>query len=141
MDPLWELEHSVETKADLPFAWAYLSNVANWDDPPAEFALKGPFADGARGTTKMPGQPTREWNLRDVRPPETYTVAGDLGGATLSCIWTFEPAGEGRARLTQRLVLDGEKAAEYREPVEAAFAPNLAPGMARIAAAIERYAS
>ena len=119
-------------------AWAFMSNVSNWTDPPAEFILDGPFADGSRGATVMPGQPEREWHLRDVRPPETYTVVGDLGGATLSCIWTFEPIGAASTRLTQRLVLEGEKAGEFRDPIEAAFGPNLAPGMARIAALIER---
>jgi hypothetical protein len=115
-----------------------MSNVSNWSDPPAEFSLDGPFADGSRGATVMPGQSVREWRLRDVHPPQTYTVVGDLGGATLSCIWTFEPLGVASTRLTQRLVLEGEKAAEFRDAIEAAFGPNLAPGMARIAASIER---
>ena len=137
--PEWELEHSVETQVALADAWAYMSNVSNWDDPPAVFHLDGAFANGSRGTTSMPGQPTREWQLRAVRPPETYTVVSDLAeGATLACIWTFESLGPERTQLTQRIALTGKNAASVREPVAAAFTPTLAPGMARIATLIER---
>jgi 16S rRNA (guanine(966)-N(2))-methyltransferase RsmD len=137
----WQMEHSVETAADRDFAWSYMSDVRNWNDPPAEFHLDGPFAEGARGTTLTPGQPPLEWRLRDVRPPETYTVEAELAeGATLACTWRFEPLGPGRARLTQTMVLSGENAAAYREPIQSAFAPNLAPGMSRIATAIAERA-
>jgi 16S rRNA (guanine(966)-N(2))-methyltransferase RsmD len=139
--PVWHTEHSVETAADRDFAWSYMSNVANWDDPPAEFHLDGPFAEDSRGTTTMPSQPTREWSLRDVRPPETYTVDAAIAeGATLSCTWRFDPADPGRTRLTQTLVLSGENAAACRDQVAEAFTANLAPGMSRIAAAIAKAA-
>jgi 16S rRNA (guanine966-N2)-methyltransferase len=135
------LSHSVEVAVSRDAAWSYMSNVANWSDPPAEFTIDGPFANGGRGSTRMPGQPDREWHLRDVRAPETYTVVSDLGGATFSAIWSFEPVGATSTRLTQRLVLEGEKAAEFRDAVVAAFGPNLAPGMDRIAKLIERSSS
>jgi len=35
----WEITHSVETNASPAFAWHYWTNIANWDDPPAEFEL------------------------------------------------------------------------------------------------------
>lgn len=136
-EPAWELEHAVEAAVSRDLAWAYMSKVSNWSDPPAEFTLDGPFADGARGTTTMPGQPTREWHLRDVRALETYTVVADLGGATLACIWTFAPMGAFYTRITQRLVLEGEQTAEHRDAIAAAFGPNLGPGMEKIARAIE----
>src|SRR4051794_4569164 len=135
--PVWEMEHAVEAAVPREAAWAFMSNVANWNDPPAVFHLDGPFTDGSRGTTTMPDQPQREWRLRDVRPPETYTVEGDLGGATFSATWTFHAIAPGRTRLTQRMVLAGANAAQIRDAVEAAFAPNLAPGMERIARSIE----
>jgi hypothetical protein len=115
-----------------------MSKVSNWSDPPAEFTLDGPFADGARGTTLMPGQPPLHWTLSDVRSPDTYTVVGDLGGATFSAIWSFVPIGAYRTRITQRLVLEGENAAVLRDPIAGAFGPNLAPGMEKIAGAIEQ---
>ena len=46
----WQIAHSVDSKADLPFAWAYITDVANWDDPPATFELEGPFEAGSYGT-------------------------------------------------------------------------------------------
>jgi hypothetical protein len=55
----WEMAHSVETNASPAFAWHYCTNIANWDDPPAEFELEGPFARGSRGSrgaTWLPGQ-------------------------------------------------------------------------------------
>ena len=132
-EPAREMEHSVEAAVPRDRAWAYMSKVSNWSDPPAEFTLDGPFTDGARGTTLMPGQPLLHWTLRDVRAPETYTVVAEIGGATLFAIWSFVPIGAFHTRLTQRLVLEGDSG-----ELAAAFGPNLAPGMERIAAAIER---
>jgi hypothetical protein len=40
-DIAWSIEHSVETTAHLAFAWLFMTNVKNWDDPPAEFRLIG----------------------------------------------------------------------------------------------------
>jgi len=40
---VWEMTHSVETDADVEFAWRYWSDVGNWDDPPATFELEGAF--------------------------------------------------------------------------------------------------
>ena len=42
----WETVHSVDSHVSLPFAWAYMTNVANWDDPPATFELEGPLRPG-----------------------------------------------------------------------------------------------
>jgi hypothetical protein len=52
----WEITHSVETNASPAFAWNFWTDVANWDDPPAEFELDGAFATGSRGATRLPGQ-------------------------------------------------------------------------------------
>ena len=137
-DVAWEIEYSVEATASLAFAWTYMTNAANWDDPPAEFKLYGPLAEGSRGTTQMPGQEPWHWQLRDVNPMERYTVEFPLDRATLSCTWKFDSLPAGRTRLTQRLVLKGENAAAYVAQVQPAFTSSLAPGMTRIAAAIGR---
>jgi len=126
---VWQTEHSVETTASVDFAWAYMSNVANWDDPPAQFTLEGPVADGSRGTTEMPGQPKQQWFLRDVIPATSYTIEFPLDRAV-----TLPDA---RVRLTQRIVLDGENAAAYLPVVQQTFASSLRPGMERIAASID----
>lgn len=137
-DVVWEIAHSVETDARPAFAWTYLTNVANWDDPPAEFELHGPFTAGSRGTTRMPGQEPREWRLREVSPMKSYTLEMGLDRAAMSFEWRFDGLDDGRTRLTQHIVLKGENAAAYRAQVQEAFTSSLAAGMNRIAAAMGR---
>jgi hypothetical protein len=131
------IAHSVETNATRDFAWSYMTDVRNWDDPPATFRLDGAFTSGSFGTTEMPGQAPRQWCLREVTPPQTYTVEIPLDGALLQCKWTFADLPNSRTELTQQIHLVGEKAFFYKEDVERAFAATLAPGMTRIARAID----
>jgi hypothetical protein len=137
-DTAWEITHSVDADASPAFAWAYMTNTSNWDDPPATFELDGPFAAGSRGTTHTPGQEPRHWYIREVVPMKSYTFEMPLDGAAISVNWQFAALAERGTRLTQRIVLHGENAAMYVPPVEAAFTANLAPGMERIVAAMER---
>ena len=51
-----QLEHSVAAEVSPSFAWSWRTDIKNWDDPPAQFQLDGPFASGSRGTTLLPGQ-------------------------------------------------------------------------------------
>jgi hypothetical protein len=142
MTVAWELEHSEETDASQTVAWNFWTNIANWSDPPAEFELDGPFAAGSRGTTRMPGQPLMHWIIRDVEPPHTSTIEGQIAdGAALSSRWLFEAIDDRRTRLTQRLELWGENAAAYVSQVDAAFRPNIAAGMQKIAAGIASYSA
>jgi hypothetical protein len=136
----WEIEHSVETDASQTVAWSFWTNVANWSDPPAEFELDGPFAFGSCGTTRMPGQPPMHWIIREVQARHTATIEGQIDGAIFSCQWRFEAIADGRTRLTQRLELRGENAAALVTEVDAAFRPNIAAGMQKIAAAMADYA-
>jgi hypothetical protein len=136
-DSMWEIAHFVETDATREFTWAFMSNVANWNDPPARFQIDGPFVTGARGTTQMPDQPPQQWQLVDVTAMESYTVEFPLDRAVLSFTWTFHPLSD-RTRLTQRVSLRGANAAAYLATVQQTFSANLAPGMERIAAAIDR---
>src|SRR5215467_5001667 len=127
----WETMHSIDSQASLPFAWAYMTTVANWDDPPATFELDGPFAPGTRGTTRVPGQEPRRWQLAEVNPLESYRIETELDGAVMSFEWRFERL-TGGTRLTQRIMLKGDKATIYVTQVQQAFASNLAAGMSRI---------
>ena len=70
----WQLEHSVEADVGADFAWSFWTDVTNWDDPPAQFELDGPFAVGSHGTTLIPGQEPRHWTIRDVRPGKSYVI-------------------------------------------------------------------
>src|SRR5579859_1721604 len=135
-DIAWAIEHSTEANAPSAFSWKYMTDVKNWDDPPAEFHLQGPFAAGSLGTTEIPGQVPRRWRLRDVNPSESYTIQIDIEGAVILCRWMFSELPDGRSRLTQHITLEGEKSASYKDDVERAFSAGLAPGMRRIADAI-----
>jgi hypothetical protein len=136
-DIAWEIAHSVDANATSVFAWNYMTDVANWDDPPAT-ELDGPFKMGANGTTRTPGQEPLHWRIQRVSPMKAYTLEMALDRAALRFEWRFDGLPEGRTRLTQRIVLKGENAAAYVAQLESAFALTLAAGMNRIAAAMER---
>jgi hypothetical protein len=135
-DIQWAIEHSVETTAPLAFAWRYMTDVKNWDDPPAQFTLHGSFVSGSSGTTELPGQEPRQWRLREVKPQDSYTVEIALEGATILCRWVFAEGPVGQTRLTQLITLQGENASSYRDEVQQVFGPGLEPGMKKIATAI-----
>jgi hypothetical protein len=50
--------------------------------------------------------------------------------------WRFVGLSDGRTRLTQRIVLQGEKADMYVSQVNAAFTANLSEGMNKLATAM-----
>jgi hypothetical protein len=137
--PVWETSYAVETDADLDFAWKYWCDVRNWDDPPATFELKGPFVAGAQGVTHTPGQPSITWFIREVTPGEAATIEVPADGAAMVFEWHFAETREGRTRITQRVVLRGERAGAYLEFAKI-FEKNLPGGMKRMAAAIETAA-
>jgi hypothetical protein len=116
------------------FAWNFRTDVAHWNDPPAKFLLQGPFADGSRGTTLLPGQEPLIWWIRDVQIERSFAIEMPLDRATLRFEWRFGPISERRTKLTQRIVLSGSNAAAYVQPVEAGFGSTLQGGMERMAA-------
>jgi Polyketide cyclase / dehydrase and lipid transport len=141
--PAWECQCSVDCDVPVSFAWQYMTDVANWSDPPAEFALDGAFAAGSRGTTRMPGQPPATWLIRDLDPGTSYTIEGGsfLDRASMLFHWRFDALPGGRTRLTQQMELRGENAAPYIDDIRAGFEPNLEPGMRRIAENMTRASS
>jgi hypothetical protein len=60
--------------------------------------------------TRLPGQDPLHWVIREVTPPNAATIELSLDGAALSFEWRFVGLADGRTRLTQRIVLKGEKA-------------------------------
>src|SRR5271165_1864102 len=132
----WEMTHTVETSATRAFAWKYWTTVSNWADPPAEFEFQGPFQAGSRGVTRLPGQAPIEWFLQRVYPPTTATIAMPLSGALLFFEWRFDDRPDGRTRISQRIVLEGEKADSYRTQVASTFAASIPDGMNKIARAM-----
>ena len=135
-DVVYQVEHSVEAPVSPAFAWDWRTDVKNWDDPPAQFQLDGPFAAGSWGTTRLPGQEPLRWQIRDVQSGRSFVIELPLDRATLSFEWRFDAMSDRHTRLSQRIVLAGDNAAEYAPQVRAAFGSNLPDGMRRIAAAM-----
>jgi hypothetical protein len=135
-DVVYEVEHSVEAPVSSTFAWNWRTDVKNWDDPPAQFQLDGPFTAGSWGTTQLPGQEPLRWHIRDVQLGRSFVIEMLLDQATLSFEWRFDAVSDRNTRLSQRIVLAGHNAAAYAPQVRAAFGANLPDGMNRIAAAM-----
>ncbi len=139
-EAVWACERSVDVDVPVSFAWQFMTDVRNWSDPPAEFALEGAFAEGTRGTTRMPGQAATSWTIRSVDAGRAYTIdaSASLETASLLFHWRFDSVTAQRTRLTQRLELSGENALAYIDAIRSAFEPNLEPGMRRIAVMMVR---
>jgi hypothetical protein len=133
-----QLEHSVEAEVSPSFAWNWRTDIKNWDDPPAQFHLDGPFASGSSGTTVLPGQEPVRWQIRDVRIGVGFIIDVSLDGAVVSFEWLFDAVSAHRTRITQRIVLSGDNATAYVEQIQAGFGSNLQGGMKRIAAAMTK---
>ena len=133
---MWTLEHSVEADVSRSFAWSWRTDITNWNDPPAQFQLDGPFANESWGTTQLPGQQPLRWQIRDVRPGAAFTIAMPLDRAVLAFEWRFDAMSDRRTRITQRLVLSGDNTAAYVDQVQAGFGSTLRDGMKRIADAM-----
>src|SRR3954454_13340570 len=107
-DVAYEVEHSVEAAVSPAFAWDGRTDVRNWDDPPAEFQLDGPFAAGAWGTTRLPGQAPLRGQIRDVRRGRSFVLEMPVDGATLSFEWRFDAVADRQTRISQRITLTGD---------------------------------
>ena len=70
----YQLEHAIEVQVSRTFAWNWRTDVRNWDDPPAQFRLDGPFVAGTWGTTLLPGQEPLRWQIREVRPEQSFVL-------------------------------------------------------------------
>ena len=133
-DPAWTFEHSVQCNASRHFAWAYWTNIANWNEPRAKCELDGPFAVGSRLTTTLPDQ-TLHSVIRYVEPGYAATIEMQLPDGVVSFNWTFEDLSEARSRITQRLVLSTESAALVAQA--SVLEQTVPQGMNKLIATIE----
>ena len=117
-----QLEYSVEAEVSPEFAWRFRTDIANWNDPPARFALDGPFEVGSCGTTLLPGQEPLHWRIREVLPGKSFVLELQLDRAMLTFEWRFDDLPGRRTKLTQHIVLSGDNAGAYAEQVEAGLA-------------------
>jgi hypothetical protein len=86
----FQLEESVEVEVSPLFAWSWRTDIKNWDDPPGQFQLDGPFASGSWGTTLLPGREPLRWHTRDVRPGTSFVIDMPLDRVVLSFQWLFD---------------------------------------------------
>jgi polyketide cyclase/dehydrase/lipid transport protein len=113
-----EFEHSIECQVGRDFAWKFWTNVDNWSavDPAVEWAkLEGPFITGTIGRVKPRGADPNEWKLAEVEEGKRAVIEMALPGATVKFHWNFADMTGGGARITQKVTLEGERAAEYEE--------------------------
>jgi hypothetical protein len=137
-----QLECSIECPVSRSFAWRFWTNVANWAkvDPAVEAAeLDGPFAAGTKGLTKQRGSAPVEWRLVQVQDGERAVIEIPVPGAVAQIQMLFEEH-PGGVRVTQRMAIAGERAADYAEFMTV-MKSNLPEGMRRLAEAMSRAAS
>lgn len=116
----YEFECSVTCPVAKSFAWAFWSDVANWavvDSSVEAVRLDGDFAAGTKGFTKPRGADETAWELTEVVPGERATIAIFLPGAVLEFHWKFADSAGGTL-ITQRVVLSGERAADYADGMQ-----------------------
>jgi hypothetical protein len=136
----YQLEHAIEVQVSRTFVWNWRTDVRNWDDPPAQFRVDGPFGEGTWGTTLQPGQEPLRWQIREVRPEQSFVVEMPLDGARLSFEWRFDIVSDRRTRVTQRIVLTGDNRPHMPPKSRRDSSPILracTSGMERIATAME----
>ena len=113
-----EFEHSTECQVGRDFAWRFWTNIDNWAvvDPAVEWAkLEGPFIAGTKGMTKPRGADANEWKLAEVEEGKRAVIEAPAPGATMRFHWSFADLPGGGVRMTQKITLEGERAAEYEE--------------------------
>lgn len=136
----WSHEESVVVKVSPAEVFRYWTTVRNWaDDAGVESAeIDGPFQRGARGRTHLAGGGHTDWTVISVEGERAAELEAPLEGAALRFELRFEDDDAGGCRLTQRIRLLGEAAANYLEAVRAGFGPpDLSDGMRALARRIE----
>ena len=129
----WTFGHSVICATSRAFAWQYWSNVENWllDTSVEAVTIDGPFATGARGTSKPRGGDLINWQLVEVEDGHRALIEIQLPGAVVRFDWRFEDEASS-TRITQRVTLDGEQAADYLSGA-AELEKGIPQGMQRLA--------
>ena len=137
-----EFELSIECQVGRDFAWKFWTNVDNWAavDPAVEWAkLEGPFIAGTIGRVKPRGADPNQWKLAEVEEGRRAVIEMALPGATVKFQWNFADMTGGGARITQKVTLEGERAAEYEEGMKL-LEKEMPPGMERLVEAMVKAA-
>jgi hypothetical protein len=90
--------------------------------------------------TRPRGQAPIEWRLVEVQDRSGALIEIPLPGATISFRWRYEDAAGGAVRITQRVTLKGERAADYSEGM-AMLESGIPQGMQKMAEVMIRAAN
>lgn len=138
----WQFAHEVECNVHPAQAWAFWTDVSNWERLEGEavewIRLEGPFAEGSTGVTKMPGLPPQSWQIEKVVPGRSATIAITLEGATYRNRMVFEPVPENATRIIQVMSLTGEKA-EAMAAGMTVFEESAPQGLKKLVGEIEAW--
>jgi uncharacterized protein YndB with AHSA1/START domain len=112
---MWVHEHTAETAASPEAVWAVLRDLGQWprwDTSMERVALQGPFAVGSRVAMTPVGQDPIESTIVGITEAEYYADRTDFGGVTLQFSHTLTRLAGGGTRITHRLEITGDDAAE-----------------------------
>jgi uncharacterized protein YndB with AHSA1/START domain len=112
---MWVHEHAAETAVSPEAVWAVLRDLdqwPRWDTSMERVALQGPFAVGSRVAMTPVGQDPIVATIVAVTEPEYYADRTDLGPVTLEFSHTLTRLAGGGTRITHRLEISGDGAAE-----------------------------
>ena len=137
----WVFEHTIECRVSVQFAWNFWTNVRNWklDADVDSIEIQGEFAAGTRGVTYSKSSGKIDWHITELVPQRRAVLEIPAPGAVARFAWTFEGV-EGRARITQRASLCGERMATYAESIGPALQMGIPEGMRKLCEAMETAA-
>ncbi len=137
-DSMWVSEQSVETSAEPEAIWRIWRDVPGWpvwnvDIEGAE--ADGPLAVGTTVTLAERGVGPVKARVTEVVDGQSFTVAFDLDGATLSVVhrtalWA------GKTRVYHRMVVEGandQVVGQQMAPIVAERIPGILERLARLA--------
>jgi uncharacterized protein YndB with AHSA1/START domain len=112
---MWAHEYAAETAASPEAVWAVLRDLdqwPRWDTSMERVAVQGPFAVGTRVAMTPVGQEPIVSTIVAITEPEYYADRTDLGPVTLEFSHTLTRLASGGTRITHRLEITGDGAAE-----------------------------
>ena len=112
---MWVHEHTVETTVSPEAVWSVLRDLEQWprwDTSMERVVPEGPFAVGTRVAMTPVGQDPIVSTIVAITDAAYYADRTDLGPVTLEFSHTLTRLGTGGTRITHRLEITGDGAAE-----------------------------
>jgi uncharacterized protein YndB with AHSA1/START domain len=112
---MWEHELVRETDVTPEAIWSVLSDLdgwPRWDTSMEQVHLRGPFAEGTQVSMTPKGQDPIVSTIVAITEPEYYADRTEFGGVTLQFSHRLTRLANGGTRITHRLEITGDAAAE-----------------------------